>query len=100
MDEDKKRPRTAPTAGGRTQEEMTPMPTRKRKARAPERGARIAAARRKAGLSQGQLAERLGLAKSTIARIELGDATPSVDVALAISRELDATVEALFGGGR
>jgi DNA-binding XRE family transcriptional regulator len=76
------------------------MPTRKRKARAPERGARLAAARRKADLSQRQLAERLHLAKSTIARIEAGHATPSLDVALMLSRELGETVETLFGGDR
>jgi DNA-binding XRE family transcriptional regulator len=64
------------------------------------RGARLADARRTAGLSQGQLAERLGVAKSTIARVELGQATPSLDLALALSRELGESVEALFGGER
>jgi putative transcriptional regulator len=74
------------------------MPIRKRKA--PERGARLAAARGRAGLSQQQLAERIGVRKLTILRIENGRSRPSVDVALALSRELDTTVEALFGADR
>jgi transcriptional regulator with XRE-family HTH domain len=75
------------------------MPRQKGKARTPERGHRVAAARKRAGLSQQALADRTGLAKSTIARIELGQHQPSITVALAISRELDTTAEALFGGG-
>jgi hypothetical protein len=35
-----------------------------------------------------------------IIRIEGGTNRPSVDVALAIARELDQSVESLFGGGR
>ncbi len=64
------------------------------------RGSRVAAARHRAGLSQGQLASRLGVAKSTLARIELDHSSPSLDLALGLSRELGETVEALFGGGR
>jgi putative transcriptional regulator len=71
-----------------------------RKRRAPERGARIAAARRRADLSQQQLAERVGCRKLTILRIENGATRPSVDLALALSRELGESVETLFGGGR
>jgi DNA-binding XRE family transcriptional regulator len=89
---DKKRPRTAPTAGGRTQEAKTPMPTRKR--------SRVAEARDRAGLSQPALADRVGVGRATIARIEAGRVSPSVAVALAISRELGQPVEALFGGER
>jgi len=68
--------------------------------RAAERGHPVAAARKRAGLSQQALADRTGLAKSTIARIELGVHQPSVTVALMLSRELDTTTEALFGGER
>jgi putative transcriptional regulator len=68
--------------------------------RTPERGARLAAARKRAGLSQGQLAERLGVAKSTIARVELGQSTPSLELALAIAHELGESVERVFGGER
>jgi DNA-binding XRE family transcriptional regulator len=76
------------------------MPTQTVTRRAPERGHPVAAARHACGLSQQALADRTGLAKSTIARIELGQHQPSVTVALALSRELDTTTEALFGGDR
>jgi DNA-binding XRE family transcriptional regulator len=100
MPDNKERPRTAPTAGGMDTPEVTGMSVRKRRGRAPERGQQVAAARKRAGLSQQALADRTGLAKSTIARIELGQHQPSVGVALAISRELAEPVEALFGGAR
>ena len=95
---DKKRPRTAPTAGGRTQEDI-PMPASKT-SRAPERGHRVAQARRRAGLTQPQLAEKVGVSRPTIARIETGGHAPSVTIALSIARELGESVESLFGGGR
>jgi len=65
-----------------------------------KRGARIARARTKAGLSQRALAERIGHSNATLARIESGEISPSVDVALALSRELGESVESLFGGAR
>jgi DNA-binding XRE family transcriptional regulator len=65
-----------------------------------KRGARVAQARQSAGLSQHALAARIGTTRSTIARIEAGDHSPSVDLALALSRQLGESVEALFGGGR
>ena len=87
---DRKRPRAAATAGGRTRE-VSPMPTRKR--------SRVAEARERAGLTQPALAERIGVGRATIARIEAGGVSPRVAVALALSRELGESVEALFGGG-
>lgn len=66
--------------------------------RATGRSHPVAAARKRAGLTQQVLAERAGLAKSTVARIELGQHQPSVTVALALSRELGEPVEELFGG--
>lgn len=60
----------------------------------------LAAARKRAGLSQEGLAEQAGVTKLTILRIEKGQTRPSVDVALAIARALDGSVEQLFGGGR
>jgi putative transcriptional regulator len=56
-------------------------------------------ARERAGLSQPALAERVGVGRATIARIEAGGTSPSVTIALAISRELGEPVETLFGGG-
>jgi putative transcriptional regulator len=63
------------------------------------RGARVAQARYKAGLSQAALAERIGTARSTVARVEIGLTTPTLDLALALAAELGESVEALFGGG-
>lgn len=75
------------------------MSARQRRAQAqPERGRRVAQARKRAGLSQPQLAEKVGVGRATIARIEAGTA-PSLAVALAIAHELREPVEALFGGG-
>ena len=93
----KKRPRTAPTAGGRTQENEAPMPTRKR-SRAPERAHQVAQARRRAGLTQQQLAEKVGVGRVSIARIETGTRAPSMALGLRISQVLGEPVEALFGG--
>jgi putative transcriptional regulator len=68
------------------------MPRRKRSP--------VALARERAGLSQPALAARVGASRPTIARIEAGNTSPSVTLALALSRELGESVEALFGGGR
>jgi transcriptional regulator with XRE-family HTH domain len=67
--------------------------------RAPERGHRVAQARKRAGLTQQQLAERVGVGRVAVARIEAAT-VPSVAVALRIARELGEPVETLFGGGR
>jgi DNA-binding XRE family transcriptional regulator len=75
------------------------MSTKQVTRRAPERGHQVAAARKRAGLSQQALADRIGVAKSTIARIELGQHQPSVTVALATAKALKTTTEKLFGGG-
>jgi len=76
------------------------MPPTKASRRAPERGQRVAAARKRVGVTQHELAERSGISRSTIARIELGQLHPTVGVALALAGVLDTTVETLFGGGR
>jgi putative transcriptional regulator len=64
------------------------------------RGARLAQARHEAGLTQQALADKIGTPRSTVARIEIGMTSPTLDTALAISRELGASVEELFGGER
>jgi transcriptional regulator with XRE-family HTH domain len=64
------------------------------------RGARVAQARKQVGLSQQALADRVGTARSTVARVEIGVSTPTLDLALALSRELGESVEDLFGGDR
>jgi DNA-binding XRE family transcriptional regulator len=75
------------------------MPTETLERRALERGERVAVARRRAGFSQEALAEQIGVGRQTIARLELGTQTPSVDTALAIAKAVDEPVEVLFGGG-
>ena len=67
--------------------------------RAPERGQRIKAARTGAGLTQKQLADRVGVNRVTIARVELGERKPSLDLATRIAAALDVSLDALYGGG-
>ena len=75
------------------------MPTREI-SRAPERGERVKQARKRAGLTQKALAERVGVGRVSIARVEAGTRKPSMQLALAIAREVEEPVEALFGGER
>jgi DNA-binding XRE family transcriptional regulator len=75
------------------------MPSQKT-SRAPEPGHRVAQVRRRAGLTQPQLAEKVGVSRPTIARIEAGGHAPSVTIALSIARVLGEPVETLFGGER
>lgn len=48
-------------------------------------------------MSQAELAERAGVSRQTIANIERGNYSPSVYLALDIGRELEKTVEEIFG---
>jgi len=75
------------------------MPRKKGKARAPERGHRVAQARKRAGLTQQQLAERAGVNRVSIARLEAGTREPSMALGLRVAGVLGESVEALFGGG-
>jgi putative transcriptional regulator len=63
-------------------------------------GERVAVARKRAGLSQQGLAEKIGAGRQSIIRIELGTQVPSVEMALAIAAAVGEPVEALFGGGQ
>ena len=49
------------------------------------------------GLSQNELARRAGISRQALGAIEAGQYQPGVSVAIALARELGATVEALFG---
>ncbi len=60
-------------------------------------GARVRARRREVGLTQQELASRVDVSRQTIISMETGDYAPSVYLALRIGRELDATVEELWG---
>src|SRR5215467_7370674 len=59
-------------------------------------GQRIAEQRRLAGLSQAQLAERVGFATETISRMETGAAMPSLARIDSIARALDVDLAELF----
>jgi putative molybdopterin biosynthesis protein len=63
---------------------------------APRPGVRDA--REAAGLSQVELAARVGLSRQALGAIEAGRSVPGVDVALRLARALGRDVERLFGG--
>ncbi|HET7137299.1 MAG TPA: helix-turn-helix transcriptional regulator [Gaiellaceae bacterium] len=52
--------------------------------------------RMRAGLSQQELANAVSASRTTVSRLELGRAIPSVTLALALARSLGVTVEELF----
>ena len=59
---------------------------------------RIKALRRKHGLTQEQLAEQLGVAANTIARIETGNRGISIDLAIELVVRFDTTLDYIFLG--
>jgi len=65
-------------------------------------GQRVHAARLAAGLSQGQLAQRAGVAQAAISRIERGETRePGVLIMAGIARALDTSIDDLIAlGGR
>jgi transcriptional regulator with XRE-family HTH domain len=75
------------------------MPAKK-PIRAPERGHRIAEARKRRGLTQQDLAEKVGVHRVSIARLEAGARSPSMALARRIAGVLDTDIATLFGGGR
>ena len=61
-------------------------------------GARVREERSRAGISQRELARRLGLSPSLISQIESGQSKPSVSTLYSIVTELGVSVDDLFGG--
>lgn len=57
---------------------------------------RLKEARNAAGLSQGQLAEMVGVSRNTISSIETGQFSPTAKLALVICIALDKKFEDLF----
>ena len=57
---------------------------------------RLKEARTAAGLSQGQLAEMVGVSRNTISSIETGQFSPTAKLALVICIALDKKFEELF----
>lgn len=56
----------------------------------------LVAARKAAGWSQKELAEKAGMPRSTLSAIELGKMVPSVALAISLARTLGRSVESLF----
>ena len=56
----------------------------------------LRARREAAGLTQSQLAQRVGVRRETIVHLENGRYNPSLKLAMGIARVLSATVEELF----
>jgi putative transcriptional regulator len=50
----------------------------------------------RAGMTQQQLAERVGVTRQTIISIERGRYKPSIELALRLARVFDLPVEAIF----
>ena len=63
-----------------------------------ESGKRIKALRKKNGLTQEKLAEQLGIAVNTVARIEIGNRGISVDLAIELAVRFDTTLDYIFLG--
>ena len=51
------------------------------------------------GISQRELARRIGVGKTTISEIEREDRLPNVLTAIRIARALETTVEEIWGDG-
>ena len=63
-----------------------------------ESGKRIKALRKKHGLTQERLAEQLGIAVNTVARIEIGNRGISTDLAIELAVRFDTTLDYIFLG--
>ena len=61
-------------------------------------GRRISALRREQGLSQAELAHRLGISPSAMGMYEQGRREPSADTLVALARELQVTTDFLLTG--
>lgn len=59
-------------------------------------GERIEAARKKKGLTQEELAERVNVSQSMINHIENGNKKPSLETAVALAIELGVTLDSLI----
>ena len=61
-------------------------------------GETIAQCRRRAGLSQETLAERIGVSRQAVSKWELDEAVPEVDRLVTLAREFHMTVDQLLSG--
>ncbi|WP_108669356.1 helix-turn-helix transcriptional regulator [Peribacillus acanthi] len=59
-------------------------------------GNRVKELRARFNLTQGDLAEKIGVTRQTIGFIEKGDYSPSIQLALKIAKEFKCSVEEIF----
>lgn len=57
---------------------------------------RVKELRARFGFSQGELGDRVGVTRQTIAFIEKGNFSPSITLSLKLAREFDVKVDELF----
>jgi transcriptional regulator with XRE-family HTH domain len=72
------------------------QPNIKHQSLAKSVGVLIAARRKSLGLTQGELAERVGIEQESMSRIETGSITPSLNRLFSLADALDCTVESLL----
>jgi transcriptional regulator with XRE-family HTH domain len=63
-------------------------------------GERIARIRKERGLTQVQLADKIGIIQSIISSVESGDRRLSAEMAVRFAQALDASMDELLGPGR
>ena len=73
------------------------MPGRSRMTSTQPFGARLALLRRAAGLTQQQLAERIGVSRRVVAYYETESAHPPATLLVDLARELDTSSDELLG---
>ena len=61
---------------------------------------KIVECRKRMGISQEELALRIGVSRQAVSKWELGDATPEVDKIITLSRIFDITTDELLGNER
>lgn len=57
---------------------------------------RMKIARMEKGLTQSELANKIGITRQTVGLIEKGDYNPTLQLCIAIAKELDKTLNDLF----
>ena len=62
----------------------------------PRLGSRLSELRTAAGLTQAELADKVGVSRKTVNTVENGVFVPSTTLALSLARALGVTVEDLF----
>lgn len=69
---------------------------RDRRKQMPELKTKLREYRAKTGMTQGELAERVGVRRETVIRLEKGLYNPSLKLAMDIAKVFETSVESLF----